>query len=189
MAATGEVAPPGGYTISGSITLAAAPADVVAWLATPELLDRWMLGVDGIEVMDEGRPVLGARIRAVTSSGRHAGWIFSGEIVELSAQRVVRRYALDELSTGGVRLEADTSGYARTVTYDLTPAGDGRATQLRCTAVTVIPGLDAAGATAGAGKEQKTLDRSLERLEAEVAGRPRGLIGRFRDTGLAPAAF
>lgn len=179
----------GGYTIAAETTLAAVPADVVPWLATPALMERWMLGVDGFVVLDEGPPVPGARIRAMTSSGRHAGWTFGGELVELGPRRVVRRYALEELRTGGVPLEADTSGYSRTVSYTLDPADDGPATVLRCTVVTVIPGLDGPGARAAAKGEQRTLVRSLERLEAEIAGRGRGLIGRFRDTGQAPAAF
>lgn len=175
----------GGYTISGEVVLAAPAADVVRWLATPELMDRWMVGIDGIQVLDDGQPVVGARIRVQTSSGRHAGWTFTGEITELGESRVVRRYALEELRASGVPLEADTSGYARTVTYELAAEGDG--TRVRCAAVTVIPGLAGTGARAGAKAEQQTLERSLERLEAEVAGRQRGLLGRFRDAGQTPA--
>jgi hypothetical protein len=138
-------------------------------------------------LLDAGARVLGARVRVTTSSGRHAGWTFTGEIIELGDARVVRRYALEELRASGLPLAADTSGYARTVTYELTPGPDGASTQLRCTVVTVIPGLAETGARAGAKAEQQTLQRSLERLEAEVAGRQRGLLGRFRDSGQSPA--
>lgn len=175
----------GGYTIAGEIALAADPTEVVPWLATAELMDRWMVGVDGIVVLDDGTPLPGARIQVLTSSGRHAGWTYTAVLVEAGPARVVRRYALEELRTGGVPLAADTSGYERTVTYVLT--ADGTGTHLHCTAVTVIPGLDDVGAATAAKAEQQTLTRSLQRLEAEVAGRQRGLIGRFRDTGQAPA--
>lgn len=176
------------YAIAGETTLAAAPAAVVGWLTEAELMDRWMLGVDGIVVLDEGHdtPALGPRIQVFASSGRHAGWTFTGELLEVGVDRVVRRYGLDEIRAGGVALEADTSTYVRTVTYTLTMEG-GAATRLSCRAEIVIPGLDEPATVKGAAAEEKTLRRSLERLEAEVAGRQRGIIGKFRDVGQAPS--
>ncbi|WP_354702249.1 hypothetical protein DSM112329_02605 [Paraconexibacter sp. AEG42_29] len=178
----------GGYTLTASIGLAAPPAGVVPWLVTPDLMDRWMVGVDGIVVLDKAddeAAAVGDRIRVIASVGGKAGWLFEGTLATLGPERVVRAYTLIELSSGGVPLEADTTGYTRTVTYDLTTDAPG--TQLSCTVVTVIPGLAEAAAGPAAAKEQKTLQRSLERLEAEVAGRQRGLIGRFRDAGQVPA--
>lgn len=178
----------GGYTITGEVALLASPADVAPWLVTPELMDRWMVGIDGIEVLrgEAGvAPAVGDRIRVMTSIGGKAGWLFQGELTVLGPERIVRTYALEELSSGGVALAADTSGYARTVTYDLASRDAG--TLLTCSAQTVIPGLASTAAGPGAAKEQKALQRSLERLEAEVAGRQRGLIGRLRDAGQVPA--
>ena len=168
-----------GYTISAAVDLPAAPADVVPWLTEPEAMDRWMVGVDGLVVLDDGS------LRVLTSMGHHAGWVFLGTLVEAGPERVVRRYALEELSARGTALAADTSGYARTVTHVLT-AGHAGGTHLTCTAETVIPGLAAAAAGPGARKEEHTLRRSLERLEAHVSGRGIGLLGRLRGSGGVP---
>lgn len=175
----GVAAAAGGYTISGEITIAAASADLVAWLTEPEAMDRWMVGVDGLVVLDDGT------LRVLTSMGHHAGWVFLGTLAEAGSGRVVRSYALEELTARGAALAADTSTYARTVTYELaaSPAGG---TRLTCTAETVIPGLAATAAETGARKEQQTLRRSLERLDALASGRGVGLLGRLRGSGGVP---
>ncbi len=174
----------GGYALDGQIVLVAPPADVLVWLTDPERLEQWMLGVDAaVELEDDP-----AQMRVITSSGPYAGWTYLATTAIPSPVRVVRTYALEDLRAKGVSLDADTAGYHREVTYDLQAAGDdGAGTQLACAVRTTIPGLAERGALAAVKAEQKTLNRSLERLEALVAGRGRGLLGLFRGAGLPPA--
>jgi carbon monoxide dehydrogenase subunit G len=174
----------GGYTLAGAVTIRAPAAEILRWLTEAERLEQWMLGVDAaVELEDDA-----TQLRVITSSGVYAGWTFLGTTVVESPQRVVRTYALEDLRTGGVSRAADPSAYLRVVAYGLEATPDG-GTRLSCSVKTTIPGLAAAGARAGAKTEQKTLDRSLERLEALVAGRGRGLLGVLRGSRLPPAAF
>ncbi len=174
----------GAYALSGAVRLGASPGVVLPWLVEAERLEQWMLGVDAAVEMEDDA----TQLRVITSSGAYAGWTFLGTTTVSSPRRVVRTYALEDLRAGGVSLAADPSGYRREVTYDLV-ATDDDATQLTCAVKTTIPGLAAAASRAGVKAEQKTLDRSLERLEALVAGRSRGLLGALRGARLPPAAF
>lgn len=175
---------PGGYTLAGEITVGAPAAQIVPWLTEADRLEQWMLGVDAAVQMEDDA----TQLRVITSSGVYAGWTFMGTTVVESPTRVVRTYALEGLRTGVIAHEVDPTGYHREVRYDLY-AVDGGATRLTCSVATTIPGLAAVAARAGAKAEQKTLDRSLERLELLVVGRPRGLFSMLRGSRLPPAAF
>lgn len=174
----------GGYTLAGRVTIGASAAEILPWLTQAERLEQWMLGVDAAVEMEDDP----TQLRVITSSGAYAGWTFLGTTTVQSPQRIVRTYALEDLRTGGVSRTADLSGYVREVAYELEGTLDG-GMRLTCTVNTTIPGLAAAGAQAGVKAEQKTLDRSLERLEALVMGRARGLLGVLRGSRLPPAAF
>jgi carbon monoxide dehydrogenase subunit G len=157
------------YDLAASVEIEATPEEVIRWLATPELMRRWMLGVSSIEAD-------GDRIRVEVIHGGHAGWSYVGEIVERTTTRLVRRYGL---ATGG-------DDYERIVTYQCSGDGPVRVT---ASVVTAIPGLAESAARMGAKAEQKALERSLDRLRSQIRGNRGGWLARLRGSGGAGGPF
>ena len=133
------------------------------WLTAPELMSRWILGAGPVEVH-------GNRLR-MTVAIRGLGSTFSGQTVERSLRRLVRRYTLD-----------GAGPYARTVTYDLAPTLEGCA--VTCTVVTDIDGLPETAARAGRRAETRSAQRSLERLALGAEGKRGSPWRRSRDSRL-----
>jgi uncharacterized protein YndB with AHSA1/START domain len=172
----------GSYAIEGRAALRAPAGEVVRWLVRPELIGRWMPGVERVEPLTGGEPAVGARTRVVVSGGVYAGWTFVGEIAELEADRLVRVWELDGARAGALPIEAGADALRRTVTWALAPAGGG-GTELTCSVVTAIPGLGASAARLGGRAEERALRAALDRLRAEADGERRGLLARLRGGG------
>jgi carbon monoxide dehydrogenase subunit G len=168
----------GRYELRGRVEVGATREETLRWLSTPELMDRWMPGASSIEAIGED----GRLIRLEVSHGAYAGWIYVGEIVALDNDRLVRRYELAESRGGVATITHDEQEYERTVTYEL-GGDDSGPVVLDVSVVTKIPGLGDTAARMGAKAEQRSLNRSLDRLRDEIAGHSPGLLGRLGGTG------
>ncbi len=166
------------YSIAANVAIANSPGEVMRWLTVPELMVTWILGATNVEPLDG----LGIAVGATISLRIHVhrgGYLYRGEIIELSQARLVRRYHL------GVAQRAPE--YERIVTYDLAPAGAG--TALAVTAYTSIEGLPKVAARTGAKSDAGSLRRSLDRLALRAGGGRQGPLDRLGDGNYAGQAL
>jgi hypothetical protein len=164
----------GEYAFDGSVTVECASEDVQRWLVMPDLMSRWIAGLEGVGVLDSQPDVVGARTRLDFGAGKGSPGVFHGEIVELSDQVLIRRY----------RPGLDADKYERTVRYALRAIG--AATALRCSVQTRLLGVPAVLRRLPQRDEQVHLQRSLDRLRSLTEGRQLSLLRRIRDSGLKP---
>jgi len=170
----------GEYAFSSAGVIGGAPAEIMRWLATPELMIRWIPYAKSVE--PTGGPDLpaGAVFRLFIRDTGY-GTPYLGEVRELTETRLVRRYTLPHQTEELARAaEGKPPDYERIVTYELGTAPGGTApggtapggTALRCSVVTSIPGLAASVARMATRSEGKGLTYALDRLRACVEGRP-----------------
>ncbi|GAA1284142.1 hypothetical protein [Planotetraspora silvatica] len=163
----------GEYAFDGGVTVECPSADVLRWLVMPDLMSRWIAGLDAVTLIDSQPDVVGARTRLDYGGGARSPGTFHGEVVELSDQVLVRCY----------RPAFGQDKYERTVRYDLRAIG--AATALRCSVQTRLLGLPAVLRRLPPRYEQVHLNRSLERLRSLAGGRQQlPLLRRIRDSGL-----
>jgi uncharacterized protein YndB with AHSA1/START domain len=175
--------PPASYSGTASVLIARPAAEIMPWLVTPSLMSTWIIGTDTIEPRDDARPAVGSWVRVVLSGAQYS-FAMTGEIVELTDDRLVREYRLDQLGGRAVQLKADPGEYLRTVSYRLSPAPGG--TNVTCAAVTTTPGLSQKLLPRSARADTRSLVRSLARLRTRIDGGRVGLWQRFADSGKAP---
>lgn len=125
------------------------------WLSDPELMARWILGADRAETAN-GHVRLSV---ATTVARQRIAATYTGEIVERTPERFIRRYLDDH---GEVSID-------RTITYELarTPAG----CELTCSVITDVEGISASVVRASRRLQKRSLQRSLRRLAALITGR------------------
>jgi len=178
----------GRYEFEGAVSVAGPPEAVLHALVTPELMARWMVGVDSVSDAGDGA---GSRVEVVASLGSRygrAGWRYLGEVVERSPTTLVREYQLSETRAGVLASPVAPAEYHRTVRYTLRPDGDQ--TGVRCTVTTRIPGLARAAARRGGRSEARSLECSLQRLRDVVHGTTRSPLVRWlRGSGQSPQPF
>ncbi|MFJ3235708.1 SRPBCC domain-containing protein [Streptomyces sp. NPDC086787] len=163
----------GEYSFDGAVTVECPYADVLRWLVMPDLMSRWIVGLDAVTLLDSQPDVVGAHTRLDFGGGKCSPGTFHGEVVELSDQILIRCY----------RPGFDSDKYERTVRYDL--RATGAATALRCSVQTRLLGLPAVLRRLPYRDEQVHLHRSLERLRSLAEGQQQlPLLRRIRDSGL-----
>jgi hypothetical protein len=96
------------YTVTASEMVNSPAAELIPWLATPALMARWIVGAQSVEALDDRGIAVGAATRLVIRIS-HYGQAYSGEIIELSPARLVRRYHLETMKAGVLRLPARPS--------------------------------------------------------------------------------
>ncbi|GII30058.1 SRPBCC family protein [Planotetraspora mira] len=163
----------GQYAFDGAVTVECPSADVLRWLVMPDLMSRWIAGLEAVTLLDSQPDVVGAHTRLDFEGGRRGPGTFHGEVVELSDQMLIRCY----------RPAFGRDKYERAVRYDLRAIG--AATALRCSVQTRLLGVPAVLRRLPQGHEQTHLHRSLERLRSLAGGlRQLPLLRRIRDSGL-----
>jgi hypothetical protein len=154
----------GGYRLTAQQLVALSPVALLDWLCRPELMRRWMPGVERVDVVEGDPSAPGCRTKVSLGLYTPFGggeWKLAGRIEEIGPARLVRTYEQDK--------------YLRTVAYDMAPNDVGAL--LNCEVQTVIPGLPPSAARAGAKAEEKSLRQSLEVL-ARLSGGQR--VSRLR---------
>jgi hypothetical protein len=165
----------GEYSFDGAVTVECPSADVLRWLVTPDLMSRWIVGLDAVTLLDSQPDIVGAHTRLDFGAGKSSPGTFHGEVVELSDQILIRCY----------RPGFDPDKYQRTVRYDL--RATGTATALRCSVQTRLLSLPSMLRRLPRRNEQVHLHRSLERLRALTEGQHQlPLLRRIRDSALQP---
>ena len=176
------------YVITARELVSRSAGEVIRWLATPDLMVRWILGAEKIEALNGRGIAAGARTRLMVQTGRF-GHAYLGEIIDVTESRLVRRYHLERMKTGVLAVPTGQEEYERVLTYELSPGAAGSGTWLSCLARTSIPGLPKAAARMGAKSETKSLARSLERMRACAEGRPAGAGGGLFAGSFSPQAL
>ena len=121
----------------------------------PGLMARWIVGADRAESQDGH-----VRLTVATRVARwHVAATYTGETVERTPERFVRRYIDDQ----------DEVSIDRTITYELkrTPAG----CKLTSSVITDVEAVSPSIVGASRRQQQKSLRRSLRRLALLVTGR------------------
>jgi uncharacterized protein YndB with AHSA1/START domain len=146
--------PPIRYEFSAQQAMAASPEEVMRWLEDPALMARWIIGVDRAESVDR-------RVRltvATTVARQHIATTYTGETIERTAGRFVRRYNDTH----------DDVTIDRTITYELEPTPAG--CTLTCSVTTDVEGIPARIVRASRRDHLKSIRRSLRRLAVLVKG-------------------
>jgi Polyketide cyclase / dehydrase and lipid transport len=167
----------GEYTVTGSVTIASQPTEVLRWLTESGLMTKWMLGADKVEPADDRGPSVGA-VSHVTIYAARSWTSYLGEITEIGPSVLARRYRLDHRSLPAAQMTFQQPDYERVVRYDLRPAAAG--VEVTCAARTVIPGLPGS-IRDGNRASARSLQRSLERLAECAEGRRGSLLRRIGD--------
>lgn len=179
-----------GYQFSVSELMPVPPAQLLPWLCEPELMKRWIPGVDDVVVADGSPQAVGCVTTVTLSSGSqygNVGWRLTGHVDEIGPHRLMRTYRMRSMTAGVLPMTVGPGEYLRTVVYDLTPAAG---TQLVCTVRTSIPGLARSAAGAGGRAEAKSLRRSLRVLSQLSAGQRISWIRRaWMTSGRSPQAL
>lgn len=159
------------YRLAGTVDVGAPVDEVRRWLVEPQLLERWVIGVQSVT------PTSPTEVRVTSGSGR-MNFTLLGVILELTPTRVVKRYVLDSPRP------ADQLAFDRTVRFDVAAAPAG--TRVSASVDVIINGLPRSVVGRSEAVEQRALERSLERLRSSVAGRRRSLWAKWRDQGQSP---
>jgi len=140
------------------------------WLGDPGLMARWIVGAGRAESEDGN-----VRLTVATRVARwHVAATYTGETVERTPERFVRRYIDDQ----------DEVSIDRTITYELARTSAG--CTVRCSVITDVEGVSPSIVRASRRRQQKSLRRSLRRLALLVTGREPtrwGLYADRRQTG------
>ena len=123
----------GRYDFERAVIVNGAGEDVLHALVTPEVMSRWMVGVDSVSEIATTESGVGTRVEVVTrldSRYGSTGQTFEGELTACDATYLVREYRLAQTRSGVLPMQIAPSEYTRTVRYVLHPAGD----RTRCAA-------------------------------------------------------